>query len=881
MSSNHLPDTDESASSAPQGIHPTMKNCVVLKFGGTSVSTLERWQTIAEILAKTIERGERPFVVCSALSGISNRLEELARIAPVGDYDEAVEHIKTRHRVLANSLGVDADQVLKTYFDALDRMALGASLTGEVSPKLHARIMALGELMSTRLGVAYLQNRGVSIAWRDARTMLLARDEPNTNLYRHYHSAACDCAPDPDLRAQLAEEPAQVILTQGFIARDALEHTVLLGRGGSDTSAAYFAAKIGAERLEIWTDVPGMFTSNPRDISSARLLYQLDYDEAQELATMGGKVLHPRCIAPVRDQQIPLHIRCTQRPELEGTRISGDVPDFGAQVKSISQKMGVTLISMDTLGMWQQVGFLADAFAVFKKNGFSIDLVATSQTNVTVSLDPMANTLESQGIERLLAALNKVCVAREIGPCAVVSLVGRHIRSILDELGPTFEVFNEPSIYLLSQAASDLNLTVVVDEDQAERLVRNLHAHLFNRRLSDTLFGPTWRELFEQETAKAAATPTWWRDRRDDLLGLADQTPAFVYSADSLNKSAGAIQTLDSVDRIFYAMKANPHPDVLGLFEKAGLGFECVSPGEVERVRELFPEIDAARILYTPNFAPRADYQLGFEQAGYLTLDNLHPLEAWPELFDGREIIVRIDPGRGRGHHKHVRTAGPQSKFGIEPDEIERLISAADSAGCEIIGLHTHVGSGIRTPDTWAENALFLASLRQHFPKLRLLNLGGGLGVPEQAGQAPLDVAAVGELLAQVKEVHPDLELWLEPGRFMVAQAGVLLARVTQTKQKGDIQYIGIETGMNSLIRPALYGSHHEILNLSRLDEASTQTAEVVGPICETGDVLGHARRLPKTSEGDLILINTVGAYGRAMSSNYNLRAPAREIFME
>ncbi|AWV90397.1 bifunctional aspartate kinase/diaminopimelate decarboxylase [Bradymonas sediminis] len=873
MSPNRTSGADNSA--------PSADTFVVLKFGGTSVSTLERWQTVAEILEATLAENKRPFVVCSALSGVSNQLEALAALAPTGDYAELIDQIKARHRALADAMAVDADAALGEYFEEMDRMALGASLTREVSPKLHARIMALGELMSTRLGVAYLQSRGASITWRDARTMLVASDEPHINMHRHYLSAACTCTPDPALRQDLANEPAKIVLTQGFIARDAQDDTVLLGRGGSDTSAAYFAAKLGAERLEIWTDVPGMFTSNPRDIASARLLYELDYDEAQELATMGGKVLHPRCIAPVREQQIPLHIRCTLRPELEGTRISSDTQDFGAQVKSISQKRGVTLISMDTLGMWQQVGFMADAFAVFKSHGFSIDLVATSQTNVTVSLDPMANALEAQSIERLLADLNQVCVARQIGPCAVVSLVGRNIRSILDELGPAFEVFDEQSIYLLSQAASDLNLTVVVDEDQAERLVRNLHAHLFNRRLSDALFGPTWNELFAEEPEEASAFPIWWRTRRAELLALADDAPAYVYSAESLEQSVAAIQSLDAVDRIFYAMKANPHPDILRLFEKAGLGFECVSPGEVERVRELFPKIDAARILYTPNFAPRADYDFGFAQAGYLTLDNLYPLEAWPELFRGREIIVRIDPGRGRGHHKHVRTAGPQSKFGVSPDEIDRLIAAADAVDCTVVGLHTHVGSGIRTPDTWAENALFLASLRAHFPKLRLLNLGGGLGVPEQAGQAPLDVAAVGALLGQVKAVHPDLELWLEPGRFMVAQAGVLLARVTQTKQKGDIQYIGIETGMNSLIRPALYGAHHEILNLTRLNEPAVQTAEVVGPICETGDVLGHARRLPKTVEGDLILINTVGAYGHAMSSNYNLRAPAREIFMQ
>src|SRR5690554_4062348 len=231
MPSPHAPGAEESARSA--------QKFVVLKFGGTSVSTLERWQTVADILRatraeSTPAQNVRPFVVCSALSGISNLLEELARLAPAGEYAEVIELIRKRHHALAGALGVDAEDTLGAYFEALDRMALGASLTGEVSPKLHARIMALGELMSTRLGAAYLQNCGLSVTWRDARTMLLASDEPHTNLHRHYLSAACQYAPDAELRADLGKESAEIVLTQGFIARDALGDTVLLGRGRSE-----------------------------------------------------------------------------------------------------------------------------------------------------------------------------------------------------------------------------------------------------------------------------------------------------------------------------------------------------------------------------------------------------------------------------------------------------------------------------------------------------------------------------------------------------------------------------------------------------------------------------------------------------------------------
>jgi bifunctional diaminopimelate decarboxylase / aspartate kinase len=164
---------------------------------------------------------------------------------------------------------------------------------------------------------------------------------------------------------------------------------------------------------------------------------------------------------------------------------------------------------------------------------------------------------------------------------------------------------------------------------------------------------------------------------------------------------------------------------------------------------------------------------------------------------------------------------------------------------------------------------------------VRVLDLGGGLGVPERPGQSALDLAALDDLLRRFKAVRPELELWLEPGRFLVAQAGVLLARVTQVKHKGEVTWVGLETGMNSLIRPALYGAYHPIYNLTRLDEPPGMVAHVVGPICETGDILGRSRRLPPTFEGDVVLIANAGAYGRVMSSRYNLREPAGEALLD
>jgi diaminopimelate decarboxylase/aspartate kinase len=853
---------------------------VVLKFGGTSVSSRERWNTIARIVRERIDEGLRPVVVCSALSDISNLLDRLLSHALDGDYEPVIEAIRGRHLALAEDLGVDA-AILKQDFDELSRLTLGASLIREGSPRLHARIMAMGELMSTKLGAAFLTADGLDVAWRDARRVLHVDEARHVHEQQRYLAATCRFEPDVALQEELAGSGADVVIIQGFIASNRNGETVLLGRGGSDTSAAYLAAVLAAERLEIWTDVPGMFTANPHEIPSARLLRQLDYMEGQELATMGAKILHPRCLEPVERFDIPLHIKCTDAPHLDGTIISGKTPDFGAQIKAIAAKTGVTLISMESLGMWQEVGFLADVFGTFKAHGLSIDLVATSETNVTVSLDPVANALDPARVDALLADLNSYCKADQIGPCAVVSLIGRNIRSLLHEMGPAFEVFHEQHIHQVSQAASDLNFSFVVDENQAYRLVRKLHAQLFGKREPDLLFGLTWRELMGESLEDRLGGPAWWQTRREELLEIARESrPLYVYDEDTIRQAIGDVRSIEALDRIFYSMKANSHPDILGLFYEAGLGFECVSPEEIDRLIELFPGIDRERILFTPNFAPRQDYRHGFEAGAYVTLDNLYPLQAWPEVFEGKDLIVRVDPGRGHGHHKYVRTAGSQSKFGVAPEELEYLDRLTSAAEARVIGFHAHVGSGIISPETWAETAVFLASLTDRFPDVRLLDVGGGLGVSERQSTPELDLSEVSDALRDFKLAHPAMELWMEPGRFLVGRSGVLLARVTQVKRKGSAYYVGLETGMNSLLRPALYGAYHEIVNLTRLEEPLELTADVVGPICETGDVLGYGRRLPETREGDVILIATAGAYGAVMSNRYNMREPADQMLL-
>ncbi len=448
----------------------------------------------------------------------------------------------------------------------------------------------------------------------------------------------------------------KVILTQGFIARNADGETVLLGRGGSDTSAAYIAAILPARRLEIWTDVPGMFSADPRVVPSARLLVALHYDEAQELASAGSSVLHPRCISPLREYGIPLFVRSTSSPEIAGTVVSSVTEEVEPQVKGICIRNGLTLISMNTVGMWQEVGFLAKAFAAFSDNGVSVDLISTSETNVTVSIDTSDGMLPDDIEASLVHDLEKLCRVRVIPDCSAVSLVGRKIRTIIPRLAPALEVFEEERIHLMSQAANDLNLSFVVDRQQGPRLVSKLHASIIRKNGASSRLRPQLGAAVCRRRAERAGGRHLVDEESDSLLldvANSSQMPMSMIGT-ALQTAAKSLLNLKNVDRILYAVKANFNADLLRALARCGRRFRVRFPGEVEWLEEIIPEFDLSRVLFTPNFAPRDEYEWGLKKGLQVTLDNLYPLQAWPELFRRTEDFSfastrdRAGPSRAR-----------------------------------------------------------------------------------------------------------------------------------------------------------------------------------------------------------------------------------------
>ncbi len=856
---------------------------VVLKFGGTSVSTTARWHTIQTLAHSHLDAGRRVLIVVSALSGVTDLLKSLCDAhADDARTQGIVATLMARHSALAENLGLGVLKRMVGDFAQLETLMRDPRRASN-QYSWQAAVLALGEYFSAHMGACFL---GANAAWLDAREILLSVGAAGSGEWNCYMSANCMPAPAPALQADLALR-APILVTQGFVARNLAGETVILGRGGSDTSAAYFGALLQAQAVEIWTDVPGMFSANPRKVPNARLLQKLDYDEAQEIATTGAKVLHPRCLGPVREFGVPMWIKDTTRPHFSGTEIGARDHNQSPSVKAVSVRTGLTLVSMESLGMWQQVGFLADVFAAFKRHSLSVDLIGSSETNVTISLDPSSNLINAGTLELLCADLASVCRVKVIAPCAAITLVGRGIRSLMHQLSEVWAEIGAERVHLVTQSSNDLNLTFVIDEARADALLPAVHEALVQARALPTeesgVLGPAWNTL---DAPAVIAQPPWWVREAPTLIALAQNGPRYVYAHAELALRLAELRAMPAVDEWFYACKANAHPAVLRQIYAAGFGIECVSLDELAHVRAHVAGIAAQQLLFTPNFAPRDEYAQAFRDGVQVTLDSSYFLEHAPLLVRGEKIHLRLDLGFGGGHHAKVNTGGERSKFGLSLADLPKFKSLARALDVTVVGLHSHLGSGIRDGAHWPQVFAELASIADGFPSVRTLNLGGGLGVPSRAGESRLDLIALNARLAELKTLYPQLRIRMEPGRYPIAEAGVLLARVTQVKNKGKGTYIGIDTGMNSLIRPALYDAYHEIVNLTQVMHSgwgqalTRKNCTIVGPICETGDVLGQARSMAECAEGDVILIAEAGAYGAVMASFYNRRAAATEVML-
>lgn len=361
-------------------------------------------------------------------------------------------------------------------------------------------------------------------------------------------------------------------------------------------------------------------------------------------------------------------------------------------------------------------------------------------------------------------------------------------------------------------------------------------------------------------------------------------TPTYVYFSEVIRRQvAGLRQQLSGLPaQLLYAMKANSHPAVLAVLRDEGVGIDAVSPGELLLARRVgFP---AADILFSGNNLTDDEMHFAHAQGVLLNIGELTRLERYGRAYPGSAVCVRLNPQIGAGHHEHVITAGAFSKFGVPVAQIDDLRAVLARYDLRLVGLHQHIGSGIpNTEVLWQAIAVLLDAARQ-FPGLRFLNVGGGLGIPYHPDDAALDLENFHQRIALPLQAFRqrygrDLAFRFEPGRYLVAESGVLLMRVTAVKTTADRVFVGTDSGFNHLVRPAMYGAYHALYNLSHPD-GPLRRYDVVGNICESGDLFARDRWLQEVREGDVLAVLDAGAYGLSMASTYNLRPLPAEVLV-
>ncbi len=443
-----------------------------MKFGGTSVEDASAFDRIIRIV--TSHQSLRPIVVVSAMSGFTDALLASVSYAFKGELKAAKNLLEIhfeRHLAVAGTLNAapkEFAQVLTSAREEIGELLLGISSPNSPRTSLQDEVVAYGERLSSALLTDVLTAGSLPVKLVDARHCIITDD-------RHGRAEPEIARTQVATRSQL--EPlvaaAQIPVLGGFIASTSAGRTTTLGRGGSDYTAALIGAALGAAEVQIWTDVPGVLTADPRVIKEARPIPRLSYGEAAELAYFGAKVLHPKTIQPAVEQNIPVRICNARAPEAEGTTVCEQSEISPSSVKAIAHKSGVTLVQITSARMLGAHGFLHAIFEIFNRHHTVIDIVTTSEVSVSISLDDAASLSE---IVEELNALGAVHV--ETGR-AVICVVGEGLRGTPGIAARVFGCLGDINVSLISQGASRINLTFVVEELHVHEAIRRLHQTFF------------------------------------------------------------------------------------------------------------------------------------------------------------------------------------------------------------------------------------------------------------------------------------------------------------------------------------------------------------------------------------------------------------------
>jgi len=470
---------------------------VVMKFGGTSVEDPAAIQRTASIVAGRVAAGKRPVVVVSAMAKVTDQLLRCAAAASRGDRTGALaisSRLRCRHRDTAAALVKDTKESadlmiwIDQKFDQLDEVLRGLAAILELTPRISDLIVSYGERISSRMIASAFCERGVDAAHVDARDVIVTDSQ--------YQKAV---PIDAIIEKRAAEKigplvnAGKVPVMGGFIGSNEAGITTTLGRGGSDFTGALIGGAMHAEAIEIWTDVDGIMTSDPRVCPDALRVKVISFEEAAELAYFGAKVLHPATILPAVKKNIPVAVLNSRNPSNEGTRIISLAPHCKSPFKSIAVKKKLSIIDVVASRMLMTHGYLKEIFTIFDKHQTPVDMVSTSEVSVSLTVD------SNDKLPAIAADLSQLADVKYEGKKALVCMVGEDIRGQNGMAAQVFSAIRHINVRMISQGASEINMSFMIDEDDADEAVRSLHAAFFQEP------DP---EIFDVEARKQLLAPS-------------------------------------------------------------------------------------------------------------------------------------------------------------------------------------------------------------------------------------------------------------------------------------------------------------------------------------------------------------------------------------
>jgi aspartate kinase len=441
---------------------------IVSKFGGTSVGTFEAMQRSADIVAAN---RDRQLIVISATSGTTNDLVALsANNIDSTQREEMLGRIETRHLDIIEQCK-EGDKLRDAFYKEFSALREHLDFVGR-DKRWKDTLFSFGELMSTKIFVEVLKEKDVDAEWLDARSVMKTDST--------FGNAEPILASLNKLAGQQIEK-GKTYLTQGFIGSDVFGNTTTLGRGGSDFSASLFAEAVGADTLEIWTDVAGVYTTDPRIVAEAFPIHEISFDEAAELSVFGGKVLHPATLKPAIRGGVNVRVASSTEPNEPGTYIVKEAENR-PPIRAISLRKDQTLLTVNSLEMLHQHGFLAHLFKVLAEHKISVDLVSTSEVSVALTLDTAVNAANKVELtDEVLEELGRFAEVIVEDELALVALIGNNLQKTSGIGGPLFTALEKYNVRLICHGASPNNLCFLVDHGQAEDIVKMLHSKFITK----------------------------------------------------------------------------------------------------------------------------------------------------------------------------------------------------------------------------------------------------------------------------------------------------------------------------------------------------------------------------------------------------------------